>query len=299
MISILLVCCGLLWSPGPDEAAKKADLSAYQDARARVGRDADAQLRLALWCEAHGLSAERIKHLTLAILINPDNAAARGLLGLVSYQGKWQPPDEVVRQVQEDPARKALLAGVPAAAGPDARQGRRPVEAGPLVRGERAEGAGDGPSLPGAQARPGPRGRLEAAGLQEDGRALGQAGDPRGREGRARGAEPGQQVLEAPPGALAQRTGRPTIAPSGPRRTRPSARSPTLARSPWSGPCSPGATSRNSRPPSRSWVRSTPRAPRGRWRCLACSVPRRPFARRAPRSFAAAIPASSPGCWSP
>ena len=91
----------------PKPAASTLD--AYAAARGKAGQSADAQVKLALWCEAHGLSAERTKHLTLATLIDPDNAAARGLLGLVSYQGKWRPPDEVVRQIQEDPVRKALL----------------------------------------------------------------------------------------------------------------------------------------------------------------------------------------------
>ena len=66
-------------------------------------------MKLALWCEAHGLSAERTKHLMLAVLLDPANTAARGLMGLVSYQGKWQAPADVAREVQEDPARKALL----------------------------------------------------------------------------------------------------------------------------------------------------------------------------------------------
>ena len=68
-----------------------------------------AQVKLALWCEEHGLTAERIKHLTLATLIEPSHAAARGLLGLISYQGKWQRPDDVGRDAATDPARKALL----------------------------------------------------------------------------------------------------------------------------------------------------------------------------------------------
>ena len=53
--------------------------------------------------------AERIKHLALATLSDPGNAAARGLLGLVLYQGKWQRPDDVSRQAQDDPARQAIL----------------------------------------------------------------------------------------------------------------------------------------------------------------------------------------------
>ncbi len=85
------------------------DLAAYQQARARAGHDADAQVKLALWCEAHGLSAERIKHLTLATLSDPANAAARGLLGLVLYQGKWQRPDQISREIAVEPARRALV----------------------------------------------------------------------------------------------------------------------------------------------------------------------------------------------
>ena len=56
---------------------------AYRAAAARAGRDADAQVRLALWCEARGLSAERLKHLALAVMADPNHATARGLLGLV------------------------------------------------------------------------------------------------------------------------------------------------------------------------------------------------------------------------
>jgi hypothetical protein len=66
-------------------------------------------VKLALWCEAHGLVAERLKHLTLATLIDPAGAAARGLLGLVQHRGKWARPEEVSRSVRDDPTRKALL----------------------------------------------------------------------------------------------------------------------------------------------------------------------------------------------
>jgi hypothetical protein len=85
------------------------DLAAYRTAREKADRTADAQVKLALWCEAHGLDGERLKHLTLATLIDPMNAAARGLLGLVSYGGKWLRPDDAARQAAEDPAREAAL----------------------------------------------------------------------------------------------------------------------------------------------------------------------------------------------
>ena len=44
-------------------------------AKAKAGQTADAQVKLALWCEAHGLTAERTRHLALAILSDPTNAA--------------------------------------------------------------------------------------------------------------------------------------------------------------------------------------------------------------------------------
>ncbi len=81
----------------------------YRAADARAGHDADAHVRLALWCEAQGLSSERIKQLTLAVLYNPSHALARGLLGLVSYDGKWQNPEQVSRWAREDPVHKARV----------------------------------------------------------------------------------------------------------------------------------------------------------------------------------------------
>ena len=111
MIASILVAGGVFAAAiaAADSPPAPAELKAYQEAKAKVGHDADAQVKLALWCEAHGLSAERIKHLTLATLANPGNAAARGLLGLVLYQGKWQRPDDVSRQAHDDPARQAIL----------------------------------------------------------------------------------------------------------------------------------------------------------------------------------------------
>jgi tetratricopeptide (TPR) repeat protein len=90
-------------------AQPKPDLAAYNEATARLGKSADAHVRLALWCEAHGMTAERLKHLSLAVLYDPTNALARGLMGLVAYRGKWERPDQVSREVQDDPGRKALI----------------------------------------------------------------------------------------------------------------------------------------------------------------------------------------------
>jgi tetratricopeptide (TPR) repeat protein len=96
----------------PDEPAPvppSPDLAAYQKETAKVGKTAEAHVRLALWCEAHGLTAERLKHLSLAVLNDPTNALARGLMGLIAYQGKWGRPDVIGRQIQNDPGRQAII----------------------------------------------------------------------------------------------------------------------------------------------------------------------------------------------
>jgi tetratricopeptide (TPR) repeat protein len=111
MLSLVLICFSLIATddgtpPIPEDSAQRA---AYEAARAKAGHDAKAHVRLALWCESHGLGAERMKHLAMAVLYDPSNGLARGLMGLVAYQGKWARPDDVSRQVQDDPTRKALM----------------------------------------------------------------------------------------------------------------------------------------------------------------------------------------------
>lgn len=97
---------GLVCADGPVVQRPEDD---YAAVKARADRSADAQVKLALWCEAHGLTAERTRHLMLAVLRDPANATARGLLGLVPFRGKWQSPGEVARRLQDDPDRKAVL----------------------------------------------------------------------------------------------------------------------------------------------------------------------------------------------
>ena len=55
------------------------------------------------------MSSERMKHLALAVLHDPSNAMARGLMGLVAYKGKWGSPEEVGRKIQDDPAYRKLI----------------------------------------------------------------------------------------------------------------------------------------------------------------------------------------------
>jgi tetratricopeptide (TPR) repeat protein len=110
MIGGLLVLVALVAvAPGDEPRPRVDDRAAYEAAGKAVGNDAQAHVRLALWCEAHGMTAERIKHLAAAVANVPANALARGLMGLVSYNGKWERPDDVSREAKDDAGRKALM----------------------------------------------------------------------------------------------------------------------------------------------------------------------------------------------
>ena len=93
------------------EGAPAGDVRvAYEEAKATAGRGADAQVGLALWCEAHGLQAERLRHLAIAVLTDPSHATARGLMGLLEYRGKWARPDDVAARVKSDQELAEALA---------------------------------------------------------------------------------------------------------------------------------------------------------------------------------------------
>ena len=102
------VCAGLI--AGTPAQPVDAQQQAYQEARAQAGRSPDEQVKLALWCEAHGLTAERLHHLTLAILADPGNAVARGLMGVVQHDGRWRRPEDIADRLKTDPDRAATLA---------------------------------------------------------------------------------------------------------------------------------------------------------------------------------------------
>ena len=106
-------------APRPDDAT----LAAYQRAKAAAPRTPDAQVRLAYWCEAHALPAERLRHLAQAVLADPNHAAARGLLGLVARADRWVRPDAVAEQVNADAPLAATLAEY------DARRAKAPYTA--------------------------------------------------------------------------------------------------------------------------------------------------------------------------
>ena len=110
MIQAILLCCVMLGDGGkPAESTTATDRGAYEAAAAKAGKNSAAHVRLALWCEAHGMTAERIKHLNLAVSFDPSNTRARGLLGMVAFHGKWGKPEQVKREIQTDPKFQAVF----------------------------------------------------------------------------------------------------------------------------------------------------------------------------------------------
>jgi len=112
MFPALLVCVACLAAEPPAAASvgspsKTSDLALYHEARARLGRGADAHVRMALWCEAHGLYSERLEHLAIAVLTDPAHATARGLLGLVAFRGQWQSPEAIHDKLEVDETTSA------------------------------------------------------------------------------------------------------------------------------------------------------------------------------------------------
>ncbi|MDR3636381.1 MAG: polymorphic toxin-type HINT domain-containing protein [Isosphaeraceae bacterium] len=111
MVTPLLI--GSLLAAVPPSSSTAIDdhvRAAYRDAQARAGSGPSAHVRLALWCETHGLQEERTRHLAAALAADPSNTAARGLLGLVAYRGRWQHPEEIADAARSDKALQATLA---------------------------------------------------------------------------------------------------------------------------------------------------------------------------------------------
>lgn len=106
-----IVCSVLLTAdPRVGEGPAAEDSRDYQAAAAKVGRGAEAHVALALWCEAWGMKDERAKHLAIALLADPSNVTARGLMGQVDDGGKWRRPEDVAGRARADEAREAAFA---------------------------------------------------------------------------------------------------------------------------------------------------------------------------------------------
>lgn len=108
MTGILLLCVAAGVAGPPEDGDDGSDVQAvYEQAQAAAGQDAEANVRLALWCESHGLRAERARHLAIALLADPEQALARALSGLVREGDRWLRPSQVVAATRDDAEQSA------------------------------------------------------------------------------------------------------------------------------------------------------------------------------------------------
>ena len=264
--SVALACClfGSVQAgiDGPSGDAAR-DRAAYESAAAQAGKNGPDQVRLALWCESHGLSAERMKHLAMAVLYDPANALARSdgpgrLPGQVEDARPGQPGSCRTTRRSKAVTQEYLQRRAKAP-----RPGRGPVETGSLVRAERSEAAGDRPFLPVLQRDPTREPAWKHLGFKKVG---GRWDKPERRGGQKAAVELQHKankhwrpLLEKWRGALASRDK--TRRDRG--RDGPGGGRPIPGRSRWSGPSSCWGVSGRRRPPSSCWARSIRRARRG------------------------------------
>src|SRR5262249_33278101 len=71
------------------DAARSAALAEYEARRAKTPRTADAQWKLALWCEENGLAPEAQAHLMMVVRHDPSPEAAWKRLGYRKVGGRW------------------------------------------------------------------------------------------------------------------------------------------------------------------------------------------------------------------
>ncbi len=110
MLQVALLYTILLAGPASDLAATSGDVQTYEALKAKAGKDSQAHVKLALWCEAQGLDTQRVKHLAQAVLSDPKNVTARGLMGLIASGGRWETAVWARERMKADEAQAANLA---------------------------------------------------------------------------------------------------------------------------------------------------------------------------------------------
>ncbi len=79
----------------------KRSFNEYLDRRARTPDTADAQMKLAAWCDEKGLKDQAIAHYTAVTRFDPSRDAAWKHLGYKKQGSRWVKPEEVAAAKQE------------------------------------------------------------------------------------------------------------------------------------------------------------------------------------------------------
>lgn len=121
MIQAVLLGVGLLTTvaqpvpavveePGVGQSAEEGQaqaLARYNERRDQTPKTAEAQWRLALWCEQNGLEAEAEVHLTNVVRLDPGRDAAWKKLGYRKHHGKWMSDDQINDEAEQTKADRA------------------------------------------------------------------------------------------------------------------------------------------------------------------------------------------------
>ena len=206
MISSILLCGAIVLGVQAPEGVRA--IGGAKRVRGGRGRGRQGRHRpgpAALWCEAHGLTAERLEHLSRAVRLQPTNVLAPGLLGLVRYQGQWERPDDVGERVRNDPDRQALVREYlqRRAATPDTPQAQLKLAAWCADNGLKEQATAHYNAV--IRLDPSVRRGVEAPRLQEAGISLGPVRRGRGSEAGSHPPEAGRQALANEAGEAAQR----------------------------------------------------------------------------------------------
>ncbi len=85
-------------------------LAQYNAKRGKTPRTADAQWKLALWCEDHGLEPEAKAALAIVVELEPSKDAAWKRLGCQKYHGQWMTLEQIERAKVQEAADKRWAA---------------------------------------------------------------------------------------------------------------------------------------------------------------------------------------------
>ena len=77
----LVAVVATLFAPQAPAVKAPPDRTTYEAVRKKAGQDPRPWSSWPFWCEVNGLRAERAKHLTEVLAIDPGNVAAQGCSG--------------------------------------------------------------------------------------------------------------------------------------------------------------------------------------------------------------------------
>ena len=89
-----------------NDPAHRAIVKEYLDRRARTPDTADAQMKLAAWCDQNGLKEQAIAHYSAVTRIDPSRESAWKHLGYKKQGDRWVKPDDVAAAKQEAARQK-------------------------------------------------------------------------------------------------------------------------------------------------------------------------------------------------